>query len=290
MALALHNYHDAQGLFPYSTLNDCALSSGSAAPNNLLNTNPNIHCLNKRGWVDVLPYMDQGPLHNAADHSQAFGSYNPSGGPASFMSDPFPNGNARIVSTLIPLFICPSDDGDPYYKGCSPTVPHYPISMQACQNGLFGAKTSYDMSVLRYSSSQALWTQHNRLIRRLFGAHSDSRLKDVYDGHSNSVMLVHGTLDVRNGVANTWGYTKWVGNGIDLGAGVTNNAAENPVVDTSPPSASPTLYGPEGINFWWCCPWWTGNQDQVFGRTRNWGAPGSQHAGGCFVALADGSV
>ncbi|HUG91993.1 MAG TPA: H-X9-DG-CTERM domain-containing protein, partial [Planctomycetaceae bacterium] len=47
---------------------------------------------------------------------------------------------------------------------------------------------------------------------------------------------------------------------------------------------------PEGINFWWCCPWWTGNQDQVFGRTRNWGAPGSQHAGGCFVALADGSV
>jgi prepilin-type N-terminal cleavage/methylation domain-containing protein len=283
LALALHNYHDVATCFPYSTLSDASMTlptfasnPASGAPVALKSLNPNLAGLNKRGWVDVLPYMDQAPLYNQADHNASFGSYDPGG--AGMHSDPFVNGNARVVSRSLPIFLCPSDDGDPFYRGCSASTPHYPISLQSCQNGLFGAKTSYDMSVLRYSSTRLVWSAENRLTRRLFGVHSDSRLKDIYDGASNTAMLIEGTLDLRNGIANTWGYSKWVGNGIDLATGATN--------PNSPPL---TAFGPEGINFWWCCPW-NLPETQIFGRLRNWGAPGSQHTGGCFVALADGSV
>jgi prepilin-type N-terminal cleavage/methylation domain-containing protein len=283
LAIALHNYHDVATCFPYSTMSDASITTptwaanpATVAPKQLQNKNPNLRGINKRGWVDVLPHMDQTPLYEMSKHSEAFGSYDPGG--AGMMGDPFTNGNAQVVSRIIPLFMCPTDDGDPLYRGCDPATPHYPISMQSCQNGLFGAKTSYDFSVLRYSSDQTVWTSHNRLWRRLFGVHSNSNLKDCYDGASNVAMIVHGTLDVRNGVANTWGYSKWVGNGIDLGTGATNAA--------SPPL---TAFGPEGINFWWCCPWAL-PETQIFGRTRNWGSPGSLHIGGAFVAFADGSV
>ena len=274
LALAMHNYHDAHGVFPYATLSDASLDAGSAAPANLRTANSSLQGLNKRGWVDLLPYFDQAPLYNAANHHGAFGSYDRAS--VGMAGDPFTNGNAKVVSTLLPIFICPSDDGDPYYRGNSA---NYRISEQAFANGMFGAKTSYDMSVLRYSSSRTIWSAENRLWRRLFGPHSDSQIKDMYDGASNTVMLAHGTLDVRNGIANTWGYSKWVGNGIDFATGAWSSS----------PRGGNTAFGIEGINFWWCCPW-TPPETQVFGRTRNWGAPGSQHTGGTFVALADGSV
>ena len=91
-------------------------------------------------------------------------------------------------------------------------------------------------------------------------------MRDIRDGTANTAMICEGTRGVKNGVANTWGYSKWVGNGIDLGVS-------------------------EGINFWKCCPWWsTPDSNTKAGRTRNWGAPGSAHTGGCHVGLADGSI
>lgn len=178
--------------------------------------------------------------------------------------DPYTNGNAAVVSTVLPLFLCPTDDGDPQYRGSSV---NYVISPQAQTNGFFGAKTSYDMSVRRYAETANQWSGDNPSQRRMFGAHSRSRLTDARDGTSNVTLLIHGTLEVRNGVANTWGYSKWVGNGIDLGiSSVTSD-----------------------INYWWCCPW-TPPETSIPGRTRDWGQAGSQHVGGCFVALGDGSV
>jgi prepilin-type N-terminal cleavage/methylation domain-containing protein len=260
LALALHNYHDAHSVFPYSTINDASLDAGTAAPVNLRTSNPAVLGINKRGWVDVLPYFDQGPLYNQAFHEGAFGSYDRAS--VGMAGDPNDNGNADVVSVSLTAMLCPSDDGDPFYRGSSA---NYQISTAARTAGRFGAKTSYDFSVSRYSSSASLWIGQGASgsNRRMFGPHSASRIRDVRDGTSNTAMLIHGTLDVRNGVANTWGYSKWVGNGIDLGA--------------------------DPINFWLCCPW-SPPETEIPGRTRNWGAAGSQHVGGTFIALGDGAV
>lgn len=262
LALALHNYHDTMSVFPYSTLADGSISNASASANVAVMkvANPGMRTMNKRGWVDVLPYFDQAPLYNTANHSAAFGSYDPAGGTLAG-GDPFTNGNAKVVSTKIAAFLCPSDAGSDAYRG---TTVNYVISPTAATNGLFGAKTSYDMVVTRYSDNVGLWIIQGTTTRRMFGPHSASKMKDVSDGTSNTAMLCESTLDVRNGVINTWGYSKWVGNGTDLGAG-------------------------EGINFWPCCSW-APPMTSVPGTMANWGAPGSQHTGGCHIALADGSV
>jgi prepilin-type N-terminal cleavage/methylation domain-containing protein len=268
LAIALHNYHDTHTVFPYTTINDGSLDAGTASVASIKGANPGALGINKRGWVDVLPYFDQAPLYGLANHEGAFGSYDRA--TQGMAGDPHTNGNAAVVSTLLPALICPTDDGDPYYRGASV---NYQISAAAQAAGFFGAKTSYDFSTLRYSNSASLWLATlnssdtsivpNLRYRRMFGPHSASKIRDVRDGTSNSAMLVHGTLEVRNGVSNTWGYSKWVGNGIDLGS--------------------------DPINMWLCCSW-APPQTEIPGRTTNWGAAGSQHVGGTFIALGDGAV
>lgn len=271
LALALHNYHSTYNLFPYATSMDGALTGdANALP---VDEDGNGQVLNHKGWLMVLPFMDQAPLYEKFDFSQAAGEYDRGG--VGLRGSPA-NGNDEVVSTSLSIFLCPSDDGDPFYRG---NGVHYRIGDQSFQDEYFGAKTSYDFSVERYSSWRRPWNNltkvdsrppiNLRTGRRMFGLWSDSRIRDIADGASNTALLVEGTLDVKNGVGQTWGYTKWVGNGIDLGVGVN-----------------------EGINYWVCCPWWGSNPDSdtTPGRTRNWGAPGSQHTGGCHIALADGSV
>lgn len=253
IGLALHNYHDQYKVFPYSSSHDASLTAGSPPPAG--------QGLNHRGWIGLLPLLDQAPLYNQFDPLGAAGSYDRGG--VGMVGDPYANGNAAIVSQVLEVLRCPSDDGNPLYTGNSA---NYRISANAQANGLFGAKTNYDFSVQRYSSSMSTWTNRSKPTRRLFGLHSSSRMRDMRDGSSNTVAVVEGTLEVKNGVSNTWGYTKWVGNGIDLAAS-------------------------EGINFWTCCPWWSNpDSNSNSGSTRNWGAPGSTHTGGCHVVLGDGSV
>lgn len=265
LALGLHNYHDVYGVFPMSVVADGSITSGNASWATMSGAS-SVYCLKwHRGWLGVLPFIDQAPAYDQLDLNLPTGSYNRAGGTVcgGALADPFTNGNSAIVSINMPVFQCPSDPGATHYTG---NGQHYRISDLARQNGHFGAITNYDFSVLRHSSSRNQWKTESKPTRRMFGVHSNSRIRDVTDGTSNSVMLSEGTREVKNGIANTWGYAKWVGNGIDFAAS-------------------------EGINFWVCCPWWgTPDSNTQAGRTRNWGAPGSVHTGGLNVALGDGSI
>jgi hypothetical protein len=178
--------------------------------------------------------------------------------------DPFTNGNGRIVSTPLAAFQCPSDANATHWRFNSV---NYNISATAAAAGMFGALSNYDFSVERYSNSMQLWVRRPINTRRMFGLQSNSSIRDIKDGTSNVAMVIEGTREVKNGVGATWGFSKWVSNGIDLAS--------------------------DKINFWPCCPWWTTpapDSDVKPGRTRNWGAAGSTHTGGIQITLADGSV
>ena len=265
LGLALHNYHDVFSVFPMSTNSDGSLGAGSATIDNP-SVLPPQRLLNHRGWLGVLPYIEQSAMFGSLNLALPTGSYNRSGAPTipAPAGDPFQNGNGKIVSTAITAFQCPSDPGATHWRGASV---NYDIAPSAPGAGMYGALSNYDFSVERYSDTMTLWVKRTKTTRRMFGLQSNSTMRDIADGTSNVAMIIEGTREVKNGVGATWGFSKWVSNGIDLAS--------------------------DRINWWACCPWWASpppDSDVKPGRTRNWGAAGSTHTGGCQITLADGSV
>src|SRR5690606_29300074 len=94
--LALHNYHDVHGRFPFSTQSHGSFTGGAAMPPIVMNA---------RGWTMLLPYFDQGPLYNQYDHSQAACEKNSGTGVLAGHPD---NGNREVVSKSLTMLLCPS--------------------------------------------------------------------------------------------------------------------------------------------------------------------------------------
>ncbi len=254
IGLALHNYHDTHGLFPYSVMNPgvCANAASPFKPTTLLG---------HRGWSLLLPYFDQAALYGQIDFNIAATNVLRAGVTGVAVGSPVPVNEAAFSRSLTAL-LCPSDAGDKFYRGTDAV--HYAISSTSPTNGKFGAKTSYDFNSNRYSDSCTLYDNSNLLTRRPFGINNSARIGDIQDGTSNTVAVAEATLDIRNGIQGTWGYAKWVGTGTDFGYG-------------------------NGINYWPCCSW-APPITSIPNRLADWGAPGSTHTGGCHVLLADGST
>jgi len=259
IGLALHNYHDAHGMFPYSVSHSAQCTSGSAAISDRIT-------LNHRGWLLLLPFIDQAPLYNQFDFNLAASTadrYSAGNfvGPA-----PGQPGNANdvVVSTVLTALLCPSDDGPEQYTSSSSA--YYSIS--SGNTSLLGAHTNYDFSIRRTSSSCNNWLREGHSTRRAFGHDACSQIRDLKDGSSNSVLVAETTRTTWNGVAQTWGFAKWVGHGVDL------------------------TYS-RGINFWLCCSWDSPPFERtpvVVGRLGDWSTVGSLHTGGAHILLGDGAV
>ena len=261
IGLALHNYHDTQGIFPFSVMNPgvCANAGSPFKPTTLLG---------HRGFSMLLPFMDQTALYGSIDFSSSATTVRRAGATGTFVGVPSLQ-NEQAFSKSLNMLLCPSDPGDKFYRGGDAV--HYAISAASAAAGRFGAKTSYDFNANRYSDFCRLYDTlpqydpvNTTLSKRPFGLNNSCRISEVRDGTSNTVAVSEATLDIRNGIAATWGYAKWVGVGIDFGYG-------------------------NGINFWPCCAW-TLPLTSIPGRLSDWGTPGSTHTGGCHVLLMDGAV
>ena len=251
LGLALHNYHDNFSVFPYG-----AIGPGTCA------TAPYTTILNQKGWVQVLPYIDQAPLFNLYNSSNPAGEFI-SGGTLGGTGSAV--GNDQVVSKGLAVFQCPSDTNDTHYRSLSS---NYDIGTTSYNNGLYPAYTNYDFNIWRNCTP---FNQIARDQRRFFGLHTCSKIADITDGTSNSVMLSETTRSVYDGVAPAWGVYKHVGDGVDFGHA--------------------TQY--RKLNEWYCCAWTTpawGQVTPLVGRLGEWGSPGSLHTGGCHVCLGDGSV
>ena len=253
--LALHNYHDTHGTFPPSTIANGSITTGTAHAPQVLNT---------RGWIGLLPFFEQSALFNNYDSTQAVCDRTTGGG-GMLMGTP-DAGNWDIVSQSLPMLLCPSDPGDPYYRG---TAEQYRISAAAptATPPRYGAKTCYDFSVARHATAaQGTWQTLGLATRRMFGANGAAKIGDISDGTSNSAMLVESVLTLKNGTTSMWGYANHTSSGNDLAF-------------------------TDGINFAYCCAWNT----PPFSNTTptpvaHWGTPGSYHTGGCHIGFGDGSI
>jgi len=256
IGLALHNYHESFKFFPPSRIAMGQVGWGGPAQGG------SIGFLNATGWVMLLPFLDQQPLFNlynsnsAASWTTVYGAYSP----ANMYGDS--NFNWPVVSTKLPILLCPSDPGQLFYPYAG--VKYYAAS--SSQPG--GFRTNYDFEVWYgeyyyqgYAIQYLADTQ-----KSMFAANGSTKVEDVKDGSSNTVMVCETLRTVFNGVCPAWGHGGHVQVGIAL---------DCPWIP--------------GINIW-KYPYPPYYKYTQIGRLANWAAGGSDHAGGCHVCLGDGSV
>ncbi len=263
LGLAIHNYHDTFSVLPPGRIaisSICSTCYGQPPTAAVPYNNGPRQFLNHTGWAMLLPYIDQGPLYNRWDFSQAsswfthpsytaYTSANMAGNPD--------NGNAALAKTKLNAFLCPSDSNDIFYPGFDN---YYALSATA--GG--GARTNYDFTAWsgEITHQQYPLAQNQK---SMFGNNSSYRLTDVKDGTSNTVMVSETIRSVWNGQPPAWGGAQWVSVGIDVGR--------------YPPNT--WVYGPNNPAYLYM---------RQPGRLAEWGTAGSLHDGGCHITMGDGSV
>jgi prepilin-type N-terminal cleavage/methylation domain-containing protein len=252
IGLALHNYHEQAGMFPYA--NDAAAST--------VNSNaaafPAIK--NQTGWVLLLPLMDQAPLYNSLNLNAAMGGWL-NGGSKPLAGGGVATVNGAASNVKLNGLLCPSDSG-------KQTFPSFDGNY-GCVAGVPAYKSTYGFSAPGQPST--LWTNMSQTTRPMFGPESNTSMRDLSDGSSNTVAIVETTLNVQDGYTGSWACSQHVGNGIDFA----------------------NLNGQRKINDWGCCGWGPGTPWSINnppGTLGEWGTPGSTHTGGMHALLGDGSV
>jgi prepilin-type N-terminal cleavage/methylation domain-containing protein/prepilin-type processing-associated H-X9-DG protein len=186
IGLALHNYHDSFSVFPPGYI------AGSTFIDGETDTSPGW------SWVSmILPQLDQGPLYSSINFS-------------------FPiqaPGNAGVIATSLPMFLCPSDQ----FQG----------STFAVGDGLGGtvatvSPASYAGSVGSDAADVALGLNNNGLGDGVFFRNSSVRMAGILDGASQTILVLE----------RAWGNAEgtWVG---AIPGGVIQRGPSNPCPGSS---------------------------------------------------------
>jgi prepilin-type processing-associated H-X9-DG protein len=280
MGLALHNYHDANGRFPPAGrgYNWCASAQGGSGDTAIYNSN---------GLVLLLPYVEQNNLYRRFNLTQASAMVGTTPGTSpwrnlngTMVGDPVANGNAALASTALDVFTCPSDPtpaAGPGRQGPPGGTPSNFVTKRL--NGIYygpggsyeGAATNYDLITSGHDFSVCNYWKTAGAQRRMFGENSTTKITDVSDGTSNTLMVGETTKMYANGDAEAWAYRAWVMTGVE----VYYDAAD------------------AGINLWympWVSPAWVPYQPHPGICHTWWANAASLHPGGCNFTFADGSV
>ncbi len=169
LGLALHNYHDTYNVFPPGAL---AMSTAGVAYKPGDSEPSRTAVVGGWGWtMFVMPWIDQAPLYN---------SIAPNG-------NNFPSAPTTLTKTILPVFLCPSDP--------SPAI-HTATAMggDGATNG--HAKSNYPAI---YGSTGVDYVQKSAAnTRGIFWYNSATRIRDITDGASNTIMVTERYWDGRD--------------------------------------------------------------------------------------------
>ncbi|SFH57201.1 DUF1559 domain-containing protein [Planctomicrobium piriforme] len=217
LGIAIHNYHDAFGMFPYAR-------GGTSHPDGgTINKTAN-NATRASGYIGLLPFLDQAPLYNIISSSQTF------------------NGTSYVA-----FGPCPSSRtyGTYDYPPFMTQIPALQCaSSQVIETNVFGGTTNYAFC----------WGDNNRSItgsetvsarqgvrnnkRGLFGLQQCRKMRDIPDGSSNTVAFgeiatSNNPNSIRGGVALSRGTDPAYNLNIscqgqgDRATGLLNNAGTN---------------------------------------------------------------
>ena len=277
LGLALHNYHDAFGKFPYS--------SGGTKVGSANSTDGNWD--RASGIVTLLPYFDQAPLWNqiaAGGMINGAGPFQPFGQSPWLTS--YPPWNQKIA-----MLNCPSESG----RGGSGVNDGFDFSKMG--------RTNYGFCLGDTGQNINQWDA-GRVARGMFYFQSSLGLRDCTDGSSNTILM--GEIGVSNGDGTRTDVIGQVANGVfqgDKGVPwvVTRPSACLAMVSGTAYIATADVHSTRGNRWADGCPSSTGFQTILPPNSPScdesgWDAgsgvysAGSRHTGGAHVLMGDGAV
>ncbi|WP_417383697.1 DUF1559 domain-containing protein [Gimesia sp.] len=167
MGLALHNYHDTHRVFPPATvnagLNYCDTVHGSTG-----------NLLNHTCYQMILPYIDQANIYNQYNFSLPSGRANH----GNQCTGTVTTDQYSVVKSPVPVFLCPSDPGNP---SNSTTSGAYYVSP--------GWRTSYGVVNYTTGGSGGSWGANTSTSKGTLGPNGAARFRDIVDGTTNTMIF-----------------------------------------------------------------------------------------------------
>ena len=194
IGLAMHNYHDTFGMFPYGHLYMGGFD-GSLTDNNGGSA---------FGWGwSLLPYLDQGPLFKKFNASRQAADKTLVSGYSNFL----------LCQTIIPIISCPSDD--------KPERHNDGALKQSATSSYQGSSGSFNGYATAGPGGNPNRNRHNGVFKR-DNAGSPTRLRDIKDGSTNTFAVAETKWAMHNNFTDR---SRWYA-GQDT-AGIGANGATN---------------------------------------------------------------
>ncbi len=172
--IALQNYHDTHHTFPPGRVG-CNRGSASYGC-----TGPDIERVSTSGFVLLLPYLEQASLHDLFDFD--FGLW--------LAADPvwWTDGNLDAIEQRPEVFVCPSDEAEPFSRDPKHRGVTYPIhDDRKAAVGSYAFVTGTIGGLDGIFESATIGTKYNNT--GIFYYHRAHKIAQCTDGLSNTMMV-----------------------------------------------------------------------------------------------------